>query len=146
MIRHWQDHYRRKEKAKGFAIIAAIFMVVVVGVLVLFMERLSSAQNKSVALELLHARAMNAARSGIDVMAYNVTHGAACGTGTQAITLSEADLSGFSVSLSWRCHSHSEGGNTVEVFEVTSEARQGSYTGNQDYVFRRLQAGMVRSS
>lgn len=106
----------------GFALMNAIFLLVVLAFLGVVMVTLSGVQSRTPVFALQGARAYHAARSGIE---WGIAQVPAC-TGS-------ADNSGFTVAVS--CTNIPATG----VYVITSTATQGSY-GTTDYVSRTVKA------
>ena len=124
---------------RGFAIVAAIFLVVVLAALGAFMLTFSTVQHITSAQDVQGTRAYQAARTGIEWGAYQVLINSSCPAPTSLTP--GGTQAGFSVAV--QCNSsfgpYSEGGNTVNMYQITSTASQGTL-GSATYVERQLQA------
>jgi len=120
----------------GFSLVAALFLLVVLGALGAVAVRLTSVQQQTVTLSLQGARAYGAARTGVEWGIYRALNGS-CGAST--LTLTEGGLAGFSVATTCAATTHTEGATTTTVFRVEAFARFGVY-GMPDYVSRRVRA------
>ncbi|MEO7031146.1 MAG: hypothetical protein ABI075_02240 [Burkholderiaceae bacterium] len=127
---------------RGFSIVSAIFLLVVLAALGAFMLTFSTAQHISSALDVQGARAYHAARAGIDWGAYAVLRNqpsllAECIAGK---TLAPTGLDGFAVMI--KCDAsapYTEGANVpFTVYQITSTATLGA-TNSLGYVNRQLQ-------
>ncbi len=127
-------------RQRGFALVVAIFLIVVLSSLAMYIVRISGMQHQTVNVTLLGARAFQAARVGVEWGAFQALDSAACTTTT--LTLTEGGLDGFDVEVTCTSSSHTETGNTYNVFAIDVEARAGVY-GNPDYVSRRMQATLT---
>jgi len=127
-------------RQQGFALVAAIFLIVVLSSLGLYMVRISGMEHQTVNVALLGARAMQAAQTGVEWAAFQALDSAACTTTT--LNLTEGGLNGFDVEVTCASSSHTETSNTYNVFVIDVEARAGVY-GNPDYVSRRMQASLT---
>lgn len=132
-----------RPRAAGFSLVAALFLIVIVAGLVAYAARAVVAHQHTVTLSLLGARALEAARTGIEWGAYRALNGGTCASGTLALT--EGVLSGFSVQVDCSASVHSEGGATVNVYLITAFARSGVY-GQPDYVSRQVRARITDAS
>ena len=94
-------------------------------------------QHQTVNIALLGARAFEAARTGIEWGAFQALDSASCGTNT--LNLTEGGLDGFGVDVTCTSSTHTETGNTYNVYLIDVEATAGTY-GTPDYVSRRMQA------
>ncbi len=115
----------------------AIFLIVVLSILGVFIVRISGVQHQTVNIALLGARAFEAARTGIEWGAFQALNAASCTTTT--LNLTEAGLNGFDVDVTCTSTTHSETGNTYNIYVIESVASDGSY-GQPDFVSRRMQA------
>jgi len=127
-------------RQRGFALVVAIFLIVVLASLGLYIVRISGMQHQTVNVALLGARAMQAAQTGVEWAAFQALDSAACTTTT--LNLTEGGLNGFDVEVTCASSSHTETSNTYNVFVIDVEARAGVY-GNPDYVSRRMQASLT---
>lgn len=129
-----------QRSARGFSLVAALFLVVVVAALGVFAVRVGMGQQQTVNLSLLGARALAAANSGIEYGAYQALNAATCANAT--LNLNEAGLSGFTVSVTCNATAHAESGGTVNVYRFEALATYGTY-GQPDFVSRRVYATFV---
>jgi MSHA biogenesis protein MshP len=107
--------------ARGFLIIAAVFLLVVLAGLVAYLMTVSTtSQNASVA-DLNSARAYQAARAGLEVAAYQVLISSSC-TPSQNIAFT-GNLTGYTATV--ECASSpalTEGGGSVTSYSLVSKA------------------------
>jgi MSHA biogenesis protein MshP len=132
---------------RGFSLVTAIFLLVVLSFLGVAMVTLSTTQHQGEALDVMGARAYQAARAGIEWAAFNVASSplnsatpAACAT-TFTKTLG-ATLAPFTVAVTCTATSYTEGGSTIWIYDVTSTATAGSTSVDSDYVQRVVSAKM----
>ena len=124
-------------RQRGFAIIAAIFLIVVLAALGVFMVTFSTVQHTTSALDVQGTRAYHAAKTGIEWGAYQALRTPSCPAST---TINPGGtLSGFSVKVDCTTYSTTESGNTVTLTQVTSTASQG-VLGSPTYTERQLKA------
>lgn len=132
---------------RGFSLVSAIFLLVVIAALGTFAVTLSTTQQQSAALDVLGARAYQAARTGIEWGAYQIIQSdvaasgfaGACQTGgalPQPGAL-PGTLSSFGVSVGCSASAHSEAAATVTIYQLTSTATQG-VAATPDYVERQM--------
>lgn len=121
---------------RGFAIIAAIFLVVVLAALGTFMVTFSTVQHTTSALDLQGTRAYHAAKTGIEWGAYQALRNGGC---TGATITPGGTLTGFSVAVACTQYVTTEGGNSVTLTQITATATQGT-VGSPTYSERQLQA------
>lgn len=123
---------------RGFSIVSAIFLLVVLSALGAFMLTFSTVQHITSAQDVQGARAYQAARTGIEWGAYQVLQKSSCASPTSLTA--GGTQAGFSIVV--QCSSFpatTEGGNTVAMYQITSTANQGTL-GSATYVERQLQA------
>ncbi len=124
-------------RQRGFALVVAIFLLVVLASLGVYIVKVSGVQHATVNIALLGARAFEAARTGIEWGAFQALDSSACTTTT--LNLTEGGLDGFDVDVTCSSSVHTEAGNTYTLYLIDVEARNGVY-GTPDYVSRRMQA------
>ncbi len=136
------------KRQRGFSLVSAIFLLVVIAALGAFSLTLSSTQQQSAALDVQGARAYQAARTGIEWGAYQVRQAPAaafaanCRAGGAAQTFA-ADtlvntLAPFTVNVGCVSVPAVEGGATIWRDTITSIATRGT-PGAPDYAERQLQ-------
>ncbi len=132
---------------RGFALVAAVFIVVVLALLGIMMVTIGGMQRSTVSAAVQGARAYHAARAGVEWgihQALNTAPGTMCGLDPATITTGPfspavAGLNGFSVSVVCTYTEHREGpAPNYNVYVVTSTATTGTF-GDTDYVSRRIQ-------
>ena len=121
----------------GFALIPALFLIVVLGALAAVAIRVGTGQQHAVTMSLLKARALSAAQTGIEWGAYQALGGSCVATTT--LTLTEAALNGFSVIVTCTSVTFSTGAATNTSYVLNSAATAGLY-GQPGYV-RRVVSG-----
>lgn len=137
-----------KRMQKGFGIVSAIFLLVVLAFLGTAMVTFSTSQQQSSAMDVMGARAYQAARAGVEWGAYQVLRsGGACAATTPlpAGTL-KGTLSGFAVTVTCGTTAASEvsvATGTVTVYDMTSTAKQGA-AGQPGYVERVIQVSIAQ--
>ena len=128
---------RPRPGQRGAALLAAIFLLVVLGGLAVYAVRIGVMQRQTVTASLRAAQAFYAAQSGIGWGANRAVNGGWCGTTT--LNLTEAGTNGFAVTVQCTQTAHTEGGATLNVYIIDALAEAGVY-GGPDYVSRRLQS------
>jgi MSHA biogenesis protein MshP len=118
---------------EGFALIPALFLIVVLGALALVAIRVGSGQQQTVIMALQESRALAAAQAGIEWGAYQSETGSCAASTT--LTLTEAALNGFTVIVSCTATTFANGAATSTSYVLKSTATSGSY-GQPDYVHR----------
>ena len=137
---------------KGFSLVTAIFLLVVLGGLGAMMMTFFTAQQQSSALDVVGARAYHAARAGIEWGAYQVLRNP--GVGFEAACLLGpttenhvagtflGTLSTFDVSVACSSNTYTDG-TSVTVYRLTATASRGA-AGQADYVERQIEATLAR--
>jgi MSHA biogenesis protein MshP len=140
--------------ARGFSIVSAIFLLVVLSTLGALMVTFSTAQHTTSAQDVQGSRAYQAARAGIEWGLYQLLQ-----TGTQAApgcnassqflpgtaTALAGTLSGFTVTVTCAAFGpYAESGASTRVYRITSTATYGSTPGRIDYVERQVQVTAER--
>jgi MSHA biogenesis protein MshP len=134
-----------KSTQKGFSLVSAIFLLVVLAGLGAAMVSFSNTQNQSQAMDLMGSRALQAANTGVEWAAYNIALAPAVprvdapvftpGTATAL----GGDLASFAVSVGYTAASQVEGADTVWSHNITSTATWGA-AGTANYVQRVINA------
>lgn len=114
---------------RGFLIIAAVFLLVVVGGLVAYLTTVSTTSQAASAADLSSARAYQAARAGAEWAAFQILQNPAgafktsCdgGSATNTLTFS-ATLSAFQAKVDCTGASFTEGAATVRTYAIKSNA------------------------
>lgn len=132
-----------KKYHRGFVLVSAIFLLVVIAALGLFSVTISTTQQQSSAMDALGSRAYQAAKAGIEWSIYQITkNGAACATFTPTMPAG-TQLSAFAVSVT--CSSigpYTDGTATFSVYQLTSTATTGT-AGSSSYFERQLQVAIT---
>ncbi|MBL0730365.1 hypothetical protein [Piscinibacter sp. HJYY11] len=122
---------------QGFAMVSAIFLMVVLALLGALMVSMSNTQQTSAVRDTLGTRAYYAARAGIEWGAYRALQGGSC-LASAALPGAVA-ATGFSVQVTCSATTHNEGGADFSVYQITSTASTGTL-GQHDHAERQLQA------
>jgi len=123
---------------KGFILVGSIFLMIVVGLLIVFLLRTNSANHWNTSATLQQNRAFQAASSGLDWGLYQINAGA-CPVSPSTLTLNEADLQGFQVTITCGKTDYVLQSGTRSIFELDSVATFGVYGVSTDFVSRHLQ-------
>jgi MSHA biogenesis protein MshP len=128
----------RLSSEKGFSIITALFILLVLAVLGGFMVTMSGVQSRTSLWAFQGAQAYHAARSGLEWSGYqNLVGAGACGP-AGAPSSNVLNIDGFNVTVNcWQGGAITEGDQSYFVFHITSLAEWGAY-GDDDYVSRQL--------
>jgi MSHA biogenesis protein MshP len=117
----------------------AIFLLVVVAGLVVYITNIRAVQQTTVVYGLQGARALQAARSGLEWGIFQSTVNGLCAGST---SLNNAAFAGFSVEVQCTSTAHTEGvspAGTINTYRLSAIASSGVY-GSLDYVQRSLLA------
>jgi len=128
---------RHRSSMRGFSLITAVFLLVVISALGVFAVTISSSQQQSDTMDVLGSRAYQAAKTGIDWSIYQITNGATCATLGQPVMPAGTQLSAFAVVVTCNSKPYTEGTNRV-VYQLTSTAQTG-VVGSFGYLERQLQ-------
>ncbi len=132
-----------RSKQRGFSLVTAIFLLVVLASLLAYMVSLAVVQHSGLAMAVQGARAMQAARSGLDYAAFRALQSGICpASETLHFASDEQALKAFRVTLECNGSTHVEAGTTLRFYRISAFAEAGSYANggmaNPDYVSRRL--------
>jgi MSHA biogenesis protein MshP len=129
-------------RQRGFSIVMATFVLVVLGLLGAYMVRLSANQTGTPINALQGARAYQAAHAGIEWSIARIAVGGNCTEINAQTTLSFAGLDGFNVKLSCSSQTYSEADKSPIIFRITALSQFGNYISN-DYVAREIEVSIV---
>ncbi len=129
---------RINPRQAGFSLITAIFLLVVVAALVVYISNIRVVQQTTLVYGLQGARALQAARSGLEWGIYEAIVDSNCPAST-TFSVAQPALSGFSIPVDCSSTNHTEDATTITTYQLTAIASSGSF-GSLDYVQRRLQA------
>jgi MSHA biogenesis protein MshP len=129
----------RATHQRGFSIVAALFLIVVLAAVGAFAVQIGASQQQSINLSMLSARAQLAANAGIEFASNRVIMGNTCAAAT---TLSpQGALTGFTVRVTAVCAGASTtitvNGTPYRMYTFTSTATRGAF-GNPDFVSRTV--------
>ena len=131
----------RAASDSGFAMVSAIFLMVVLALLGGLMVTMSNTQQIGATRDVLGTRAYYAARAGLEWGLYQATQSGACGTSALPGAVA---ATGFSVQVTCvDSGQFDEGGTPFHVYQITSTASTGT-PGNHDHAERQLQAIVSR--
>lgn len=151
-----------RDRQSGFGIPTALFLLVVLAALTVYLVTLSSAQQRASTLDLVGARALQAARAGVEWGAYQVLQNSAGAFATNCDAASYAaparqnlsglagTLSDFTVSVDCGSATFAEQGNTLRVYQLRATACNAPIvsgcpgTVGAHYVERQIQATLAR--
>ncbi|MDO8206408.1 MAG: hypothetical protein Q7T38_01150 [Gallionella sp.] len=136
---------------RGFSLITAIFLLVVIAALGTFAVTLSTTQHQSQTMDVMGARAYQAALAGVEWAAFNVSLQAASsvtawpGCIAGATVAVGGNLAPFSpVTVNCSVTSAVEEASTIWVYAVSSVAHTAGAVGDANYVEQVATAKMAR--
>lgn len=143
-----------RKNQRGFSLVTAIFLLVVLTGLGAAMLTFFTAQQQSSALDVMGTRAYQASRAGIEWGAYQIAQNSGvgfapscrAGTASQTLPALAGTLSPFTVTVGCSAASAVEATATLWIYQLTSAASgvPGAVPGSQDYVERQLQATIIQ--
>ncbi|MDD2775681.1 MAG: hypothetical protein PHU06_06985 [Gallionella sp.] len=138
---------------RGFSLISAIFLLVVIAALGVFAVTLSTTQNQSQTMDVMGARAYQAALAGLEWAAFQVANSpisspiaTLCATSfvPNTATALGGNLAPFSVTVNCRTTSAVEGASMIWVYNISSVAQTVGVAGDVNYVEQIATAKLVR--
>ncbi len=126
----------------GFSILIALFVLMVLGSLAVFIVSIVGVEQRSSLLQLQTTRAYWLAESGLQWGAHQALANGACPAAT---TITVPGLAGFNAKVSCTATQHTEDGKTFAVYQLVSVANNGSFGGRVDFVQRKLEATVVNA-
>ncbi len=124
---------------RGFAAMAAVFVLVLLAGVGAFLVTLSNTQQVNSAQDLQGSRAYWAARAGLEWALALTKSGGACPGASTTFNIDTG--ASFALTVTCSVLTYSEGAATVNVFTLNSVARQGT-AGSAGYVERSLSAAL----
>jgi MSHA biogenesis protein MshP len=123
-----------KRSESGFALVTAIFLLVVMFGLGVFMVTLSGTHQATPRQSLLAARVYFGAKAGLDWGIQQAIAASSC-VGSTPVALAGTGLSGVTATVTCVSTAHTVG----NVYRITSTAVHGAF-GDLDYAQRRMEA------
>lgn len=134
-----------RNRQRGVGLVTAVFLLLVIGALIVFLVNMSSLQHSAAALDVQGSRAYQSARAGIEWGVYRALRNNSC-AGSTSFALS-ADLSDFTVTVSCADTPYTEvDATTKHVYSLVATACNRPAAGvcpgttGPYYVERQLQA------
>jgi len=128
---------------RGFALVPALFLIVVLAALGAAAIRIGNGEQQTVTMALQQVRALAAARAGVEWGAYRALNGSCVASTT--LNLSEAALNGFAVAVSCTDTAFANGAATSHAYLINASASSGTY-GQPGYVRRVVSATFTDAS
>ncbi len=141
----------KKSRQRGFSLVSAIFLLVVIAALGVFAVTLSTTQHQTQTMEVMGARGYQAALAGVEWAAFNVSQQpvsaaapwAGCAP-AQSVTVA-GNLAAFSpVTVNCVASSAVESTTTIWLYDVSAVAVTGGAPGDANYVEQRAIAKLAR--
>jgi len=130
-------------RARGFAAVVAVFILVVLGGLGTVLVTVFSGQHRSAAFDALGTQAYQAARTGVELGAYQATVNGVCAN-------SNFQLGTMRVDVQCTSSTHDEAAQTVTIYQITATACNSSacpaVADGVSYVERQLRATVASSA
>ena len=125
------------QSSKGFALPAAIFVLVVVAGMVASMARLAGTQTSTMTMGLKSVQAEWAAQSGLEWGVEAAIGALSCGS----VSGASFTINSFTVATACSETTHDEGPDTQHIFTVTATVSStGLSVDDTDYVYKQLGA------
>ena len=122
----------------GFALISAIFILVILSLMGVFMVRIFAVGSITTTFAIQGVRAYYAAQSAYEWGAYQAVVNSSCAAST-TVTLSQAALSGFSAVVQCSSVVTTEG----TLYTITAKSQKGTL-GTIDYISRTITGIVVQ--
>ena len=124
--------------SRGFALVPALFLIVVLAALGAAAIRIGSGEQQTVTMAMQQGRALAAARAGIEWGAYQALKASSCAAST-TLNLSEAALAGFTVVVTCSTAIDASGPVPKNSYVLVANSSSGTY-GQPGYVHRVVSA------
>lgn len=129
-----------KQRQSGFALVAALIVLVLLGTIGGAMVRMTSTEQANASSAILGTRANWAAKTGIEWGVAQISRTGTCATGT--LNLTEGALSGFSVQISCTATRHWEGSEQILNLVIRARSSFGA-PGTTDHAYREVEATII---
>ena len=129
-----RSHNKRTQK--GFSLVVVIFVITVLAVAVVFIQRISNVAVATNNLSMQGARAWQAAQAGAEWGIYQATNGN-CAVST-TLNLTELSLNGFQVTVGCNSETYTEAMTTITIYTLDVLAEYGILGTTPDYVSRKI--------
>ncbi|HXH54485.1 MAG TPA: hypothetical protein VNK03_01925 [Gammaproteobacteria bacterium] len=133
------------KKQKGFSLVSAIFIIVILSLIGSYIVGLSALTNASTNLSGLGVKAYYAAKSGLEWGAYTATP-VNCplspAMSSTTLTFTQGGLSGLLATVTCTSNSFTEHGATYRIFQINATGQYGE-SNNPDHVSRQLYMTLI---
>lgn len=135
---------RSRRHVRGFSLVAAVFVIVVLSAIGAFMVTIGEVQRQSPIAALQGARAYQAAQAGIEWGVFNALQPSPVCTAS-SFSPAVAGLQGFNVAVTCSATAYLEGASNYSVYVIGSRATYGTF-GGLDFYSRNLQVTVTNAS
>lgn len=125
---------------RGFSLVAAIFLIVIIALVAAFMVTIGSVQRTTSAYSVVGARNYVAASSAVEWAVHHVLSGPACFPSPTTFPL-DSSSGTFQITLTCAATPVTEGAIDYIVFDIMATAEYGT-SGQDDYFSRTLAASV----
>ncbi len=125
-----------KKNSQGFTLVAVIFIITVLAVAVVFLQRISNVSVATNVLAMQGARAMQAAQAGAEWGIYQATQGSCVASTTFSLT--EQSLDGFDVTVDCTSQTYTEQSISVTMYYLEVSAEYGTLGTTPEYASRKI--------
>jgi len=126
-----------KKHSRGFSLVAVIFIITVLAVAVVFLQRITNVSVATNNLAMQGSRAWQAVEAGSEWGIYQVTQGG-CPAASTIFSLTEQSLKGFDVTVGCTSSIHAEEGANITLYFLEVFAESGTLGTSPDYVSRKV--------
>lgn len=112
--------YAIKTRQTGFGIVSAVFLLVILAILAASITFFAGTQRSTAMIDLLGARAYQAARAGVEWGAFQALVNGSCGAAN--LTFAGTSMAGFTTTVTCAASTTNEGGRTVTIFSIQATA------------------------
>lgn len=131
----------RSVRQRGFAAVAAVFLVLVLAAMGAFMVSISNTQKIASVQDVQGTRAYWAARAGLEWALTAINASPSACPGSPPATVDTGDV--FTLAITCNLKTYSEGPNTVKIFSLQSVASKGT-VGGLGFVERSVSASVEK--
>ena len=128
----------RQTKQRGVSLVAVIFLITVLALSIVFMQRLSNVSVATNTFGIQGARAWQAAQAGAEWGVFQVLN-SGCPAPSSTFNLTESALTGFTVQVDCQASTYSEEGSTVTLYRLDVLSTYGTVGTTPDFASRRIQ-------
>lgn len=130
------------KKQKGINLISAIFLVVIIAGIGIFMFNITNVQRQTSTFSIMSSRGLFAAESGVQWGIFAVLQTNDCSAFPDTFNISDGVTTQFSVTVTCLPSTHTENPDTYNVYSLVSTATSGS-VGDPSYFSRVIRASVT---